>query len=120
MEPILTLQEALEQGYTGCVYAKDGYQHIKQLAFPDEIDWKRDDIYLVNKESYNPAGMDSKEIAETLADQIYENHYDEIGDDTDAVWDVIKAIDFSDVEERINNALSSLHYYRQSKIRLKP
>jgi len=118
MENTLTVKEAKEQGYSGYFYNADGFQRLKSLDYPDEIDWSRDDIYLADKESYNPGGIDAKALAELLAEHLQCNHESETGDDEDAVYDAIMEIDFTDVELRIDEALSKLHYYRGTKIRL--
>lgn len=121
MENTLTLQEAIQEGYSAFIYANDGWQAIKMLneyQLDDDIDWTRDDIYLVQKEGQNPAGLSAEEIAEMLAENIQCSHSDETGDDTDDVYDAIKRLDFSDVSEKINEALAGIFYYRQTNIHL--
>lgn len=112
----LTIQQAIEQGYKYFVYPEDGYQTIKTIV-SDEPDFTRK-VMLCEKEPYHPNGMDSKSIAELLADNIECNHVDETGDDTEQVFDKIKSLDFTDVEKRIEEALSTLNYYRQSEVEL--
>ncbi|WDO13080.1 hypothetical protein MH928_17375 [Flavobacterium sp. WW92] len=119
MKTELTVKEALEQGYTKYVYDSDGFQRLSDIL-DDEIDFSRNDISLVEKVGYNPAGMDSKEIAELLADHIESNHVSESGDDTNTVYDAIKELDFSEAEMKITETLSSLFYYRSSGIKLIP
>lgn len=115
----LTVKEALEQEYVYYVYNSDGYQALKDIS-DMEMDFNRDDIRLVNKDSYAPCGMDSKNIAETLAEIIEESHSFDSGDDTNQVYDAIMEIDFSDAEKLINEALSKLKYYRAADIKLIP
>lgn len=115
----LTVKEALEQGYEYYVYNDDGYQALNHISYM-EMDFKRDDISIVNKDSYHPLGLDAKSIAELLAETINYNHACDSGDDTEQVYNAIMDIDFSDVEQRISEALSKLHYYRSSNIKLIP
>lgn len=115
----LTVKEAIEQGYKHYVYSNDGFQALKEIA-DDNIDFSREDIFLVEKESYNPSGVSSKDLAELIADHLEENHCSESGDDTHQVYETIKELDFSDVEKRIDEALSLLTYYRASDIKLVP
>lgn len=119
MKEQLTVKEALEQGYEYYVYDDDGYQALKHISDMD-MDFTRDDISIINKDSYSPAGLDAKSIAETLAEIINDAHVWDSGDDTDQVYDAIIAIDFRDVEERIDQALGKLIYYRSSDIKLVP
>lgn len=115
----LTVQEALEQGFTHFVYDEDGFQRIQDIII-DEIDFSRDNISLVQKESYHPSGLDSEQIAEMLGEAILLNHQDDTGDDTEDVYDAIMEIDFSDVSKKIDEALSHLNYYRSAGIKLIP
>lgn len=113
----LTVKQAIEKGFEYFVYAKEGYQAAQKLGV-DEIDWSREDIYLLDKNGNPPHTLSSKEIAETLADAISENHSWDTGDDTDDVYQTICDLDFTDVEQRIKEALSSMIFYPQTNIRL--
>lgn len=120
---ILTIEQALQQGYTHFVYASDGYQAIKSIeeySRSGDIDFTREDIRLVDKTPFHPTGLSNEVIQDLLADTVAVNHHDDTGDDTDAVFDAIKEIDFSDVEERIQVALNGLNYYKQVDIKLVP
>lgn len=115
----LTVKEALEQEYVYYVYNSDGYQALKYIS-DMEMDFNRDDIRLVNKEPYAPCGMDSKNIAETLAEIIEQNHIEDTGDDTEQVYDAIMGIDFSGTQKLIDEALSKINYYIATDIKLIP
>jgi hypothetical protein len=115
----LSVTEALKQGYTKYCFNSDGFQGLKDID--GEIDpshFERDDIRIVNKEPYTLRGMCSKDIAELIAEHIECNHVDDSGDDTEQVYDAIKELDFTDAENKITEALSKLHYYRATDIRL--
>jgi len=120
----LTVKQALEEGYTHFVYASDGYQAIKGIedVLKDEkaIDFSRDDIYIVSKEPFHPSAPDNEELKDLIAEHVWVNHHDNTGDDTDAVFDAVKAIDFNDISERIQSALNGLNYYHQTNIKLVP
>lgn len=116
----ITYQEAIAQGYEHYVYNNDGYQSLKDISDVESIDFNREDLRLVNKEPYHPSGISSKDIAELLAEHLECNHSGESGDDTEAVYDAIKALDFSEAEAKISEALSGLVYYRATDIKLTP
>lgn len=112
----LTVKEALEQGYEYFVYPADGYQTISKLGI-DEPDFNRR-IMLCKKEPFHPSAPDNEELKDLLAEHVWDNHHGNTGDDTDAVYDAVKEIDFSDVSGRIQSKLNELNYYRQSEVEL--
>lgn len=114
----LTIIEALKAGYTKYCLANDGFQFLKDIDGMDKEHLLREDIRLVEIEPHHPAGMSAEEIAETLAEQIWCNHHDQTGDDTDDVADAIKEIDFTEVENKISEVLSKLNYYTSTDIKL--
>lgn len=114
----LTIDEALLQGYDRFIFNEDGFQCPGYIKDVTEQELAREDIRLLAKESYNPGGISSKDIAALLAEHIYCNHADDTGDDTDRVYDAIKALDFSEAEQKISEALSNLHYFRGTNIKL--
>lgn len=116
----LTVSQAIEQGYTSFFYASDGWQRVKYIT-SDKINWKKSDIFLAEKDPRHPSVPDAEELAELIAEQMAVNYADETGaDDTDPVYYAIKAIDFSDVVERIRTELIKIDYYTQANIKLIP
>ena len=116
----LTVKEALEQGYTHYVYNDDGYQSLKDIADTELINFNKEDIRIVCKEPQHPAGIDSKEIAELLADHLQCQYEDLVNDDTNSVFDAIMELDFSDMENKIAEALEKINYYSATDIKLIP
>lgn len=114
-----TVKQALEEGYEYYVYDSDGWQSLNYIS-DGEMDFDRSDIVLIKKESVSPAGMDSKQIAELIAEHLEVNHSDDTGDDTEQVYNAIKELDFSEVEKMIDEALSKIKYYTSSGIKLIP
>ena len=115
----LSIKDALEQGYTKYCFNSDGFQGLLDISGNiDPSDLAREDIRIVEKEPYSPAGISSKDIAELLAEHIESNHMDDSGDDTEQVFDAIKELDFTDAEHKIGEALSKLKYYRATDIKL--
>lgn len=115
----MTVKQALEEGYEYYVYDSDGWQALNYIS-DNEMDFERSDIVLVKKETVSPAGIDSKAIAELIAEHLEVNHSDDTGDDTEQVYDIIKKLDFSDVEKQIDEALNAIKYYTSSGIKLIP
>lgn len=114
----LSIKEALSQGYTKFLFNSDGFQSLRDISDVNEKDLAKEDIRLVEIEPYCPAGISSKDIAELLAEHIECNHVDQSQDDTEKVYGAIKNIDFTEAENKISEALSSLHYFRASDIKL--
>lgn len=119
MENTLTVKEAIEQGYEHYLVDKGEYGHLRDISdFEDETE---DEVFLLaDKEYSHPKGLPNGELQEMLADNIWDNYCSDTGCDTNEVYDLIKAIDFSDVSERIDKALESVKYKRATKIRLIP
>ena len=116
----LTVKEALEQGYVHYVYNTDGYQSLKFISDVDDINFDRDDVFVVGKEPQTPAGINSKDLAEMIAEHLQEQFESETSDDTNSVYDAIKELDFTDMENKIAEALSGVYYYSATKIKLVP
>lgn len=116
----LTVKDALAQGYTSYVYNSDGYQSLNDISDVESIDFGRDDIRIVGKEPSHPSTPVAEDIADLLAEQINHDWHEETGCDTDSVYYAIKAIDFTDVHERIKKALSEIDYYVATDIKLIP
>ena len=116
MENKLTPTQALEQGYEYYVYPGDGYQCLKSISDGD-IDFSKNPM-ATSKESIVFKGTDSDQIRDLLADANWEQWNEITGDDTESVHDLFKEIDFSTIENIINEKLESLRYYRQSGIEL--
>lgn len=115
----LTVKDAIEQGYEHFVYNSDGYQSLKELTSND-IDWSRDDIYVVGKEPLHPKGLTANELADFIGDRLEADYYEITGSDSNSVYDAIIEVDFSDIEMRINKALEKVNYYEATKIKLIP
>lgn len=117
----LTLQQAIEQGYESWLYADERFQAIQDLAFIEDCHFNRK-IELVNKEPYHPSsGLDADSIIDIIAEQIWENHHDESGDDTGSVPDAIRELPkelFGPILKAIDDKLNTLCYYKSSGIEL--
>lgn len=117
----MTLQDAIADGYTHVsLNSPDrGYQALTDINDITQEDIDTGTVYLAQKETFAPAGIDNSELQDLIAEHIAINHSDNTGDDTDTVYDVIKVIDFSDVAERIDAELAKLNSYRwMTNIRL--
>lgn len=102
----LTVKEALEQGYKHYVYSDvQEWSSILPIAGEGLIQWERVPM-LTEKELSMYPGIDKDTIAELLAEDIYCNWEDQSGDDSDKVYDIVKALDYTAVAEMINKALS--------------
>ena len=119
MKTQLTVKDALDQGYKYYFYDSDGWQSMKEIK-DMEMDFSKDDISLAEKEPYNPTGLNSKDIADLLADRIQDQHNSETSCDTNDIYNTIKELDFSVAEMIIDEALSKINYYCSSGIKLIP
>lgn len=120
MSKKLTVKEAIDQGYIYFGQDKGEFQHLHRIENISDADFEFGPIMLAEKDSYYTPSISSEEIAETLADIVYSQCGDETGDDTDEVYDIVKALDFTDAAERINNALVKKKYYKLTNIQLIP
>lgn len=116
----LTVKEALEQGYEKFVYNSDGFQSLKDIANVENIDFEREDIRIVGLDAQHPSGISSKDLAELVAEQLQCQYNDDVSNDTDSVYDAIKELDFSDMENKISEALNGINYYSATNIKLVP
>ncbi len=114
----IKLHEALAQGYEYYLHGNFEFQSVKDLQFITDEEIENKECILCEKEPYSPSGISSADIAEMLADNIADNHGSDTGDDTDDVYNAIKSLDFSEAEEKITQALSYMHYYRPTNIRI--
>lgn len=118
----LTVAQALAEGYTHFVYGNDGFQRVKQIE-PEEIDWKRDDISIVEKEGFHPTGIDEDNLKDMIIDHIWQQHYDDTNDDDDnVIEEAIRPLnlDLSNVIKQIDEALTSITTYKSAGIKLIP
>jgi len=116
----LTIKEALEQGYIKCGYDEREWQSLMDIEDLSPDDFNNDKkIILADKESQSTL-VDSEYLKDLLADNISSMHQDEIGDDTDSVYDSIKAIEFESTAVIINNTLSVHRYWNLTEIELIP
>lgn len=115
----LTIKEALEQGYEYCVHNSEDIQRLIGISDIEEIDFVKDDIRIVDKDPKHPTGISSKDLADMIAEQL-QCDYNEVVDDEDSVYDVIKKLDFTEMENKIIAALSEINYYPVTDIKLIP
>jgi hypothetical protein len=76
----------------------------------------------VSREPYHPSsGLDADSIIDMIAEQIWENHYEESRDDTNTVSDAIRELPkelFEPIIKAIDDKLNTLCYYKSSGIEL--
>lgn len=117
----LTLQQAIEQGYTHFLYADEQYQVLQELESVKDYDYEKD-IELVNKEpELLDSYIDEEDLREWIAEQVSCQHSDETGDDTDQVFDALEKLPlelFTPIIEAITEKMKSISYYKSSGIKL--
>ena len=117
----LTLQQALEQGYTHFFYKGEGYQAMNELSQVTDEDFKRG-LELVNKETETISSyVTAEDIREFIAETSEERHSDETGSDTETCYPLLIDIPietFNPIMEVINEAMKSISYYKGSGIEL--
>lgn len=120
----LTINEALEKGYTHYIFQKDGFSFIKSISEMDPTDLERDDIVIVDPEPYHSVGMSAGDMKDFIVEQIACQSDDETGDDTDTVFDaLVKHLDAKDFElicDKIQSVLNGINYYKPTEIKLIP
>lgn len=112
----MTKEQALKEGYEKFIYEKgDRFQLTNDLQ-TDQIDFSKMPV-LVSKESSSPS-HDEESIKDLIANELDGQYYDEIGDDTNIVYDKIMELDFSDITNKINEKLKEVHYFTSTQIKL--
>lgn len=118
-EETLTRNQALELGYTSCGIRDDGFQSLISIEGMNESDFLIHEYHLADKEGISPS-IDNDFLHDIIADRVVDQWVDDTGDDTDEVADIINKIDFSDVCERVNKALSERVVHMLIDIKLIP
>lgn len=120
----LTVQEALAQGYEHYFYNSDGWQAMKSLSDIGkgyEVDWSRNDIYIVEKKSEQVLSLGEGELKGMIVDQFESTYYDlTSNDDPNVINDAFSTFDFKPFEEAIDKVLEGITCYRATKIKLAP
>ena len=121
MKKELTLKQAMDQGYTVCGLEGKEWQSVIELhddVFNSDID-KEDwgNIVLFEKKPSFPS-VNSRTIADLLADNIAENDSCNSGRDGDEVYDAVMAIDFSATEALVNKKLEEFKYWKATGVKL--
>ena len=117
----LTIKEAIDQGYTK--YGLEGreWQSVEDLhddVFEEQEEANWDDLVLFEKDASYPS-IDSDTIAEKLAEQIAENDAEECQrNDDDVVYNAVKAIDYTEIADKINKELEQFKYWMLTDIKL--
>ena len=115
----LTIKEAIKQGYTKYGFQNREWQLVNDLSDAlteiEEDEWE--DIVLFQKKSLQPK-ISKERIAELLSDNIGDEDSDESGRDDDCVYETVKAIDFTDIAEKINKELEQHEYWTLTDIKL--
>lgn len=121
----LTVKQALEQGYESYFYNSDGWQGMKYISDiliePDSIDWKRDDIFISEKQARQTMSLSEGELKDIIIDQLEGTYYDLTSDDDSSVInDAFSDFDFKTLEDAINKVLEGVTTYHSTDIKLIP
>lgn len=117
---VMTVSQALAEGYTKYGRGGEQYQSLQDIEDlqKEPEHWPHAELYVAGKETFNPSLTSNEELQEWLATMLDDSNHDDVGDDTGAVYDAIKAVDFSDTANQINEALQTVQYLRLTNIRL--
>lgn len=120
----LTVKEAIDQGYESFFYNSDGWQGMKYLSDIEkgyEVDWSRDDIYIVEKEARQCISLAEDEIKDMVIDNLECSYYDATNNDDDnVIRDAFAKFDFKPFEEAISKVLEGITSYHSTDIKLVP
>lgn len=112
----LTIKQALEQGYKYCGY-DNGWQSLMEIE--DIAFYECDGLFVYSKQSLSPS-VSAEEVSDLISDLVCHDHYEDSGDDTNGVLNLVKSIDFDKTAGMINEKLSEYKWWRQTNIRLIP
>ncbi len=116
----LTIKEAIEQGYTKYGFEDQDDQFTNDLH--DDVFEEYDEEYhggmvLFEKETVTPKiGKDY--LSDTLPEPIFEYEFEELIGLDDLILDEIKAIDYTEITEKINKVLGKHKYWILTDIHL--
>ena len=116
----LTIQQALEQGYTKYGMAGRDWQMTMDIddgVFEEVPEEQWDEIVLFDKEELLPR-INADTIAEMLAERISENDAEESGRDDDSVYKTVKNIDYTEIAAKVNKELKQHRYWQLTDIKL--
>jgi len=119
-EPIdkLTRAQAIQAGYTLCGYADQEFQTLIKVNEVMPQDYHKP-LMLAEREGTHPK-IDAKELAEVVADHLYSNWGEVNSDSAEEVYNEVKAMDFTDMANKINEKVKSHVLYILTDIRLIP
>lgn len=117
----LTIKEAIEHGFTKCGTDSSGWQHLYNIDDLSPVDFEGKTKYFLADKEAQYHMRQTKDLAEMIADRISDDYADETGcDDVSGIFDQIKEIDFSSVNQKINYVMTQYPYWNLTKIQLVP
>lgn len=117
----LTINEALEQGYSLCGWSEKEWQSLINIEDLSEDDFEYGSgVMVVASKQENVFTIDSETLNEIVADYIYDNYTQECADDTDEIYDLVKEIDFTEIVNTINEKISIKKWWTLTNIELIP
>lgn len=116
----LTITEALKKGYTHYGFIGEINSYRYSLKNMNELHFLSDNIRILNKESFHPVSITAKDISNILATHIESLHIEEKGGNSTNVFNEIYNLDFTEAENKIDEALSKIDLYRCTNIKLIP
>ena len=114
----ITQKEAIKQGYTFCGVHANEWQCLTPIEDLEPIDFERGNLFLAEKKG-TAFAFGKDQISELLADVISDNESDDSGRDDSEIYDGIKAIDFTETENKINEVLEKHLRYKLTDILIK-
>lgn len=110
----MTLVNAIADGYTRyCTEQGD----CGKLEVEETIPWEQI-VYLIEKKQSVYRGPDERTIAEILAENAYCEWGEMVNTDDDKVYDIVHALDYTQVAQMITKALEDMIYYPVTDIKL--
>ena len=119
----LTVEEAINQGYTHCGWSGIDWQYLNLI---EDMNCKEDfeslypssgKLVLAEKKPQSFI-FDAENLRELVAENIGEQYREECADDTDEIEDLVKEIDFSEMVNTINEKISVKKWWMLTDIEL--
>lgn len=114
----LTRAQAIQAGYTLCGYADEEFQTLIKVNEVMPQDYHKP-LMLAEKEGTQPK-ITKEIIAEVVADYMYSDFGEINSDVAEEIYNDIKAMDFSDMAEKINEKVKKHQVFVLTDIRLIP
>ena len=118
----MTRTQAIAEGYEYCGNSKHTYQSLVLISELNDIDLEGDHNYVLAAkfDDHHSPTIEESTIKDLIANEAEDRWYQETHDDTKETYNIVMALDLSEVTTMINKALENHWYLKLTDIKLIP